>query len=239
MSLLCFDHVRKAFASPRCRDGDLPVLESVNLDLAPGEVIALVGKSGAGKTTLLHLAAGLLRPSAGRIFFDGQSLQRRSQRDLGRLRRTRIGLVFQNNLSLTVLPVWENAALPLLLEGVPRRMARRRADQILERVGLGRFGEASTRHLSGGQRRRLRLARALISEPQLLLADEPTADLDEQTSDQIKRLLFDWLDETGRGALIVTHDLPIERFAHRLVCLDAGRLYPAEVTGTARPCESS
>jgi predicted ABC-type transport system involved in lysophospholipase L1 biosynthesis ATPase subunit len=138
-----------------------------------------------------------------------------------------MGLVFQNNLSLPALPVWENAALPLLLRGVPRAEARRAALALLERVGLAPYARAATTALSGGQRRRLGLARALITRPRLLLADEPTSDLDDTTAAEIESLMFDLLGETHGAALIVTHSDSIERRAHRVVRLDQGRLAAA------------
>lgn len=225
MSLLRFQSVYRSF-DPR---GGGPasngaVLAGVELELAHGEILALVGRSGAGKTTLLYLAAGLCRPTAGQIFFDGADLATLSPRQLALLRRRRIGLVFQNNLSLSALPVWENAALPLLLEGAPQAEARRQAEALLDRFGLGRWTGASTAVLSGGQRRRLGMVRAMIGRPELILADEPTSDLDEATAAEAEALLFGWLRAEGRAALIVTHSPSIERSADRTLRLVDGRL---------------
>jgi ABC-type lipoprotein export system ATPase subunit len=226
MSLLRLEQIRRRFS-----DGSAPppppVLDGVDLSLAEGEVVALVGRSGVGKTTLLYVAAGLCRPDAGRVLFDGRDLARLSVGELARLRRRRIGLVFQNNLSLAALPVWENAAFAMLLEGTGRAAARRQAEAMLERVGLANMASASTAALSGGQRRRLGLARAMLTGPSLLLADEPTADLDEQTASQIERLLFDWLTRERRAGLIVTHEASIMRSAARVLRLEAGRLSEA------------
>jgi putative ABC transport system ATP-binding protein len=224
MSLLCLDNVTRVFPAaaghPRAA-----VLGGVDLTLAPGEAVALVGRSGVGKTTLLYLAAGLGRPTSGRVLFAGADLARLGERELSRLRRRRIGLVFQNNLSLSALPVWENAALPLLLEGAPSGPARRAAEALLERVGLASWAASPTAALSGGQRRRLGLVRAMIARPELILADEPTADLDEATAAEIENLLFAWLRAEGRAALIVTHSPSIERAADRTLRLEGGRLY--------------
>ena len=227
MSLLRFDSVRRAF--PAAAPGQPPaaILDGVDLALAPGEILALVGRSGAGKTTLLYLAAGLARPSAGRVLFEGADLAALSPRELAHLRRRRIGLVFQNNLSLSAIPVWENAALPLLLEGAAPAEARRRAESLLERLGLGPWTQSDTAALSGGQRRRLGMARAMISRPDLVLADEPTSDLDEATAAEAESLLFTWLREEGRAALIVTHSQSIERAADRVLRLQSGRLVEA------------
>lgn len=225
MSLLRFESVYRSFASTG--GNAVPggaILAGVELTLAPGEIMALVGRSGAGKTTLLYLAAGLCRPTSGRVLFDGADLATLRPRQVALLRRRRIGLVFQNNLSLSALPVWENAALPLLLEGTPQAEARRAAEGLLERFGLGRWAGASTAVLSGGQRRRLGMARAMIGRPDLILADEPTSDLDEATAAEAEGLLFGWLRAEGRAALIVTHSPSIERSADRTLRLADGRL---------------
>ncbi len=233
MSLLCLDSVVRSF-SPR-PGGASPkvVLDGLNLEIGAGEVAALVGRSGAGKTTILHLAAGLCRPSQGRVLFEGTDLEEFSPGDLSRLRRDRIGLVFQNNLCLSTLPVWENAALGLLMGRFgDHAHARRRAEETLERVGLGGFGQAATSTLSGGQRRRLGIARAMLGRPALLLADEPTADLDEETGTQIEELVFDWLAQSGVAALIVTHSISIQRRADRVLKLDGGRLSELDREGS-------
>ncbi|MCL5270467.1 MAG: ATP-binding cassette domain-containing protein, partial [bacterium] len=195
------EHIRRSYPANGASQSERIILRDVNMAIAPGEVVALTGRSGAGKTSLLHIAAGLGRPSAGRVLFEGQDLGGLTPRELSRLRQRRIGLVFQNNLSLSALPVWENAALPLLLQGQPQRKARRAAETMLERVGLAAFARCATATLSGGQRRRLGLARALAGQPRLLLADEPTADLDEITAAEIEKLLFDWLADGNRTAL--------------------------------------
>lgn len=225
MSLLNFDNVQRSFPAAPGRDGAV-VLAGVELTLAPGEIMALVGRSGAGKTTLLYLAAGLCRPTTGRVLFDQTDLAALTPRALSLLRRRRMGLVFQNNLSLAALPVWENAALPLLLEGLNPREARQRAETLLEQVGLGPWIASTTTALSGGQRRRLGLARAMLARPDLILADEPTADLDEATAAEMESLLFNWLREEGRAALVVTHSPSIERAADRTLRLEGGRLVP-------------
>jgi putative ABC transport system ATP-binding protein len=224
-ALLELKTVRREIASGNRRKTTLAILDNVNLSLQPGETLALIGRSGVGKTTLLHLIAGLDRPDSGEIHFHGQSLGKLSAAELALMRRRRMGLVFQNNLSLPALPVWENAALPLLLEGMPRRAARAQARDWLKRVGVAQYENASTATLSGGQRRRLGLARALITRPALLLADEPTSDLDEATAAEIESLLFGFLKATSTAAIIVTHAESLERQAQRIMRLEAGRLH--------------
>jgi len=224
MSLLVFEQVSRRFPAPAAGGAERHVLKGVDLSLGAREVVALVGRSGAGKTTLLYLAAGLCRPSGGRILFDGQDLAKLSSGRLSLLRRRQIGLVFQNNLCLSALPVWENAAFALLIEGMAPGQARRAAMGMLERVGLEALARSSTVALSGGQRRRLGLARAMLGRPRLLLADEPTADLDEQTGAQIEALLFGWLAQERCAALIVTHAPSIQQAATRTLRLEDGRL---------------
>ena len=225
MALLAFNQVSRIFPADGPGRPERVVLDGVDLTIEEQEVVALVGRSGAGKTTLLYLAAGLCRPSAGQVFFAGHDLSALGAGPLSRLRR-QVGLVFQNNLSLSALPVWENAAFPLLLEGLAPAKARPRAEEMLERVGLGSLADQSTTVLSGGQRRRLGLARAMIGRPRLLLADEPTADLDEETSAQIEGLMFDWLAGEGRAGLIVTHAASVREAATRTLRLESGRIEP-------------
>jgi putative ABC transport system ATP-binding protein len=227
MSALCLEQVRRVFVSRSDHGAARAVLDGVSLTIEPGEVVALIGRSGAGKTTLLYLAAGLARPDAGRVLLGGRDLATMGAAELSRLRRREIGLVFQNNLALSALPVWENAALPLLLEGVSFSEARRRAVAALERVGLDACANEPTAMLSGGQRRRLGLSRAMVGSPRLLLADEPTADLDEETAGEVERLLAEWLAEQHCAALIVTHTASIEHLAARTLRLENGALRPA------------
>lgn len=205
-------------------DSGRPLFEDIQLALEPGQTMAIAGPSGAGKTTLLYLAAGFYRPTIGGVSFEGRDIHAMAETERARLRRRAMGLVFQNDLCLAAVEAWENAALPLLLEGVARREARRRAEAALERVGLEGLASAPTAALSGGQRQRLGLARATIGEPRLLLADEPTSDLDEVTANGIEKVLFDFLSERHCAALIVTHSVSLERRAGSLARLDGGRL---------------
>jgi ABC-type lipoprotein export system ATPase subunit len=218
MSLLEFENVGRDYAGGHA-------LQGVSFRLAAGEVAALLGPSGAGKTTLLCLAAGLARPTQGRVLFDRKDLAQLPEPQRAALRSEAIGLVFQNNLALSVLPVWENAALPLLMRGDARAEPPKRAESMLERLGLGAFARGATQVLSGGQRRRLGLARAMLGRPRLLLADEPTADLDETTAGEVEKLLFEWLADSGAAALIVTHHDWMARHGTRTLRIEAGRVF--------------
>jgi predicted ABC-type transport system involved in lysophospholipase L1 biosynthesis ATPase subunit len=203
------------------------VLDGVDLALEAGHAAALVGPSGAGKTTLLCVAAGLTRPDRGRVTFEGTDLARLGEGARDRLRREKIALVFQNSLCLSALPAWENVALPMLLAGRPMSEARRAAGRLMEALELQALIDAPTQALSGGQRQRLGLARAMAMRPSLLLADEPTADLDAATAERVEARLFDWIASVGCAALIATHAPSIEQRAGRVLRLEDGRLAEA------------
>lgn len=234
MKILELHHLSHHFAGDHGGAPARTILDGVNLTLDPQEILALIGPSGVGKTTLLYLAAGLCRPSMGRVLFDGVDLNLLSASDLSRLRRDRIGLIFQNNLCISAIPAWENAALPLLLKGTRRDAARERTMSILDWLGLAEWADATTSALSGGQRRRLGIARALLGEPKLILADEPTADLDEVTGARIEANLFEWLRHHRQAALIVTHHPSLERAADRTLKLAEGKLNPVRLNEPAR-----
>ncbi|WP_024301474.1 ABC transporter ATP-binding protein [Pseudogulbenkiania sp. MAI-1] len=182
----------------------LSILRSASLTLYEGESVAIVGASGSGKSTLLSLLAGLDHPSAGDVALFGQSLTRLSEDDRARLRRDKVGFVFQNFQLMPQLTALENVMLPLELAG--RRDAREAARAMLERVGLGQRLQHYPRHLSGGEQQRVALARAFVIEPLLLFADEPTGNLDPATGRQIIDLLFQLNAEQGTALVLVTHD---------------------------------
>jgi predicted ABC-type transport system involved in lysophospholipase L1 biosynthesis ATPase subunit len=204
-----------------------PVLEGVWLEVSAGQSVAVSGPTGSGKSTLLACVAGLLRPSSGRVVVGGTDLGTLSHREMARLRRRRLGVVFQFGELLPTLTAVENVALPVLLDGMDWDGAAARARELL--VGLGvQCGESEAWKLSGGERQRVGLARALISDPSLLVADEPTGSLDAQTRDDVSDLLFSRQRNTGRGLLIVTHDMSIAKRADPHYRLDVGRLVPAQ-----------
>jgi putative ABC transport system ATP-binding protein len=199
-------------------------LEAVSLTVAPGEFLAVMGPSGCGKSTLLHLIGGLDQPTSGRMLLDGQDLAAMSDDDLTRLRRRRIGFVFQFYNLLPLLGVAENAALPLLLDGAGQAEARTRAESWLRRVGLGDRLDHRPDQLSGGQQQRVAIARALVTEPALILADEPTGNLDSQAGDEIAGLLRQISEAWGRTVLVVTHDPRMAAHAGRVISLQDGRI---------------
>jgi putative ABC transport system ATP-binding protein len=199
-------------------------LDHVNLSVEAGEFVAVMGPSGCGKSTLLHLIGGLDRPTEGRVLVKGDDLAILNDERLSILRRRSIGFVFQFYNLIPVLSAWENAALPLLLDGIKPSEARRRAEEWLGRMDLGDRRLNRPDQLSGGQQQRVAIARALVAEPVLILADEPTGNLDSMAGDQIAALLGRVSKEWGRTVLMVTHDPRIAAHADRLVFLKDGKV---------------
>jgi ABC-type lipoprotein export system ATPase subunit len=196
-------------------------VDHVDLDVAQGETLAIMGPSGCGKSTLLHLLGGLDRPSAGELWLAGQRIDQLSERRLAALRRDSVGFVFQAFHLMDELTATENVELPLLLAGRSARTARRRATDLLEQVGLADRARHLPSQLSGGQRQRVAIARALANEPPVLLADEPTGNLDSEATLEVLRLLDD-LHQSGQTVVIVTHDSRIAATADRLISMRDG-----------------
>ena len=213
--------VRKRF---RRGDETVLALDGVTLDVPAGEFCAVMGPSGSGKSTLLHLVAGIDTPSAGRVVVDGRDLAALSDDERTLLRRRRIGLVFQFFNLLPTLSALENAALPLQLDGVRRAEAERRARERLLELGLGDRLDHRPHQLSGGQMQRVAIARALVGEPALVLADEPTGNLDSHAGDEVLALLRATADARGHTVLMVTHDERAAVVGDRVVQLQDGRI---------------
>ena len=203
---------------------ELRVLTGTDLTLRPGELVALVAPSGAGKSTLLHQAGLLERPDAGEVFIEGRPTARLGDQERTRLRREKIGFVYQFHHLLADFTALENVVLPQMLAGKRRRDARVRAAELLDRVGLA--GRASHRpgKLSGGEQQRVAIARALANQPALILADEPTGNLDTATADIVFDLFLDVARTTGTAALIATHNPDLAARMDRTVRLEGGRL---------------
>jgi putative ABC transport system ATP-binding protein len=198
-------------------------VDQVDLDVERGETVAIVGPSGCGKSTLLHLLGGLERPTRGELRLAGQRIDQLGEAALARLRRHSVGFVFQAFHLVDELSAVENVELPALLAGVPPRAARRRAAELLDQVGLADRARHLPSALSGGQRQRVAIARALVGEPLLVLADEPTGNLDSAATVDVLRL-FDGLRSAGQTLVIVTHDSRIAATADRLVSMRDGAL---------------
>ncbi|HEV8099158.1 MAG TPA: ABC transporter ATP-binding protein [Gaiellaceae bacterium] len=199
----------------------LRVLDGLDLDLSAGELVAVTGRSGSGKSTLLNLAGGLDRPDSGVVEVGGVRLDRASERQLAPLRRDRIGFVFQAFHLLPELTGLENVLLPARLNG--RGQAVRRGRELVDQLGLADAAERLPTVLSGGEQQRLAIARALVNDPQLVLADEPTGNLDAESGEIVLSLLRTVADE-GRAVLLVTHEREATRRADRVLRLEQGRL---------------
>jgi putative ABC transport system ATP-binding protein len=201
-------------------------LRGVDLSIRQGEFIALMGPSGCGKSTLLHLLGCLDVPSAGSYFLEGQEVSKLSARDRAILRGRRIGFVFQNFFLLPNLSSLENVALPLLYQS-DARQARQRAAQVLEMMGLADRSRHRPMELSGGERQRVAIARALVNQPAILLADEPTGNLDSATGAEMMAMLVDqW--HSGVSILLVTHDSQVAAYAQRIIYMRDGRILAEE-----------
>lgn len=222
-SLLALEGVTRVFAQgPR----EVHALRGVDLEVAAGERVVIMGPSGSGKSTLLHVAAGLDRPTAGRVTIDGKDLGSTDETRRALIRRDAMGFVFQFFNLLPTLTAHENVALPLDLAGVPWEESRRRAAERLAAVGLGDREDHHPEHLSGGEMQRVAVARALVTEPRIVFADEPTGNLDSKSGAEVLDLLEQATDG-DRALVMVTHDVAARRIATRVLRLADGQLEDA------------
>ena len=201
-----------------------PVLRDANAEFAPGEFVAILGKSGSGKSTLLNLISGIDLVDGGDIWVNGQRLTGLNERQRTLFRRQNIGFVFQFFNLIPTLTVWENVILPLELAGVDNGEARRRAEALLEAVGLLDRRDTFPDRLSGGEQQRVAIARALVHDPLLVLADEPTGNLDEETGRQVMALLDRLTRQNGKNLILVTHSHEAAAYADRILTLRDGKL---------------
>jgi len=202
----------------------LEVLRGIDLELAPGDFVALRGASGAGKSTLLHLLGGLDSPDQGSVWLAGRNLANLSGRELTEVRRRQVGFIFQSYYLLPELDALENVCLPARMARVPAPMAAARGRQLLERVGLKERMEHKPYELSGGEQQRVAIARSLINEPQLVLADEPTGNLDSHTGEEIIELLISLRTEKKTALVMATHDARLAAKAARTITLVDGQV---------------
>ena len=214
------DHINKFY---RMGDEQAHILKDIALEIEAGEYISVLGPSGSGKSTLMNIIGCLDIPSSGRYMLQGREIEELGEVELAEIRSAEIGFIFQNSQLLPRLTAQKNVELPLIYAGVPPKERKRRAREMLEKVGLqDRMGHYPNQ-LSGGQQQRVAIARALVGNPSILLADEPTGALDQKTGRQVMEL-FQSLNEEGRTIVMITHDMNIAACAHRVVHIIDGKL---------------
>ncbi len=206
------------------RFGMTEALRGIDVEIRQGEIVAVMGPSGSGKSTLLHCLAGILRPDAGRVTFDGRRIDNLGEGERSRLRRTAFGFVFQFGQLVPELPAVENVALPLLLDGVPRRRAIAVAEAMFPKLGLDGLESRRPGEMSGGQEQRVAVARALVTEPAVIFADEPTGSLDSLAGEQVMELLTEAARAARVTVILVTHEPRIAAYADRELIVRDGRL---------------
>jgi ABC-type lipoprotein export system ATPase subunit len=219
--VLTAENLGKTYPLPK---GDLRVFEGLDFGIERGELAAVMGASGAGKTTLLNLLGGLDRPTEGRVLLDGKDLFAGVDREVAAVRNRKIGFVFQVFHLLPEFTSLENVGFPLMIGGAPRKEAFRRALAMLREVGLEDKASSRPSQLSGGEQQRVAIARALVAGPSLLLADEPTGNLDWRTGEMVLRLILDLHERKGLSSILVTHNEKIARYCHKVYVMEAGTM---------------
>ncbi|WP_425636070.1 ABC transporter ATP-binding protein [Algoriphagus yeomjeoni] len=219
MNILSVSNLSKVYQSGSRK---LTVLDEVNFDIKAGEIISIVGPSGSGKTTLLGLCAGLDSASTGMVSLNGANLQTMDEDQRAAVRNQHVGFIFQNFQLLPTLTALENVMVPLELKR--RKDARAKAQELLEKVGLGNRATHYPTQLSGGEQQRVSIARAFANEPKILFADEPTGNLDTETGEMIEKLIFDLNREQGTTLVLVTHDLELAAKTQRIIHIKGGKI---------------
>lgn len=228
--VICMEGVRKTYGG---RGVGVDALRGVDLEVGEGEYVAVMGPSGSGKSTLMHILGALDIPTAGRYHLAGQDVAGMDEATLAQVRNRRVGFVFQQFHLLGSLAAWRNVELPLVYAGVPRRERRRRAADALAAVGLAERGEHRPGQLSGGQQQRVALARALVGDPDLVLADEPTGNLDSASAGEVLGLLGE-LHAAGRTVVLITHDPEVAARTERVVRIRDGLVVSDSGKGGAK-----
>ena len=204
--------------------GNLEVLKGVSLEIRKGEVVSIVGASGAGKTTLLQIMGTLSRPDSGEVVIDDRSVFAMKDQELSRFRNEQVGFVFQFHHLLPEFTAFENVCIPGLIQNLPRKQVEQRAEELLAMVNMSARRDHKPQQLSGGEQQRVAIARALINSPSVLLADEPSGNLDSQNRDEIHRLFFKLRDELCQTIVLVTHDEHLAQMADRRIEMSDGKI---------------
>ncbi|RKX51068.1 MAG: macrolide ABC transporter ATP-binding protein [Thermotogae bacterium] len=225
MQLVVLENVTKIY---KMGSEEIKALDDLSLEIRDGEILVVMGPSGSGKSTFLHLAGCLDRPTSGRVLIDGKDVSNLREKELARIRNKTIGFVFQQFNLLPRLTALENVELPMIYAGIPKRKRVERAKKLLEMVGLSDRMKHRPSQLSGGQQQRVAIARALANNPKVILADEPTGNLDTKSGEVVINILKD-LNRKGLTIVIVTHDPDVTIIAHRVIHLKDGKIIKEEV----------
>jgi len=213
---------------------DVHALRGADLKIASGDICSIIGRSGSGKSTLLNVLAGLEQVTSGEIVISGKHLERMTQGELIVFRQRHIGFIFQSFNLMPYYTALENVALPLSFRGIPKAARIKRAEEMLDMVGLGTHKKHKPSELSGGQQQRVGIARALVTNPEIVFADEPTGNLDSNTSDEVMRFIIDILREQGKTLVMVTHDSHIAAFGDKVINLLDGRITDITINSDAK-----
>jgi len=213
---------------------DIHALRGTDLKIASGDICSIIGRSGSGKSTLLNVLAGLEQVTSGEIVISGKHLERMTQGELIVFRQRHIGFIFQSFNLMPYYTALENVALPLSFRGIPKAARTKRAEEMLDMVGLGTHKKHKPSELSGGQQQRVGIARALVTNPEIVFADEPTGNLDSNTSDEVMRFIIDILREQGKTLVMVTHDSHIAAFGDKVINLLDGRITDITINSEAK-----
>ena len=219
-SLIKLENVHKIY---RLEGGEVPAINGISLDINQGDFVALIGPSGSGKSTAMNLVGCLDTASKGNIFLGKHNIQDLSESDLAQVRGKQIGFIFQTFNLIPSLHALDNVALPMMFQGASRKVRTTKAQQLLEQVGLANRMYHLPNQLSGGQRQRVAIARALVNDPEIILADEPTGNLDTKTGDEIMKMLQD-LNQQGKTIILVTHNPDLTKLANKVIRLKDGKI---------------
>lgn len=204
--------------------GDVEVLKNINLKIEKGEIVSIVGKSGAGKTTLLQIVGTLLRPNSGKVEIGGVDVTSLSEKNVSKFRNQNLGFVFQSHQLLPEFTALENVMLPALINNATRKQCESRAVELLEYLNLGHRLQHKPKEMSGGEQQRVAVARALINAPEVILADEPSGNLDTHNKEELHNLFFDLRDKFNQTFVIVTHDMGLAKMSDRMVTMQDGTI---------------